>query len=285
MLFGQCLVMAGGSEHRRRLLVFPREHGAWAMLLVPLATGSAVGVLADGRGLPLVPLTIAAISLLWLRTPVESYLGTAPLRARSASEQRLVRHAAIGLTGASVAAFVWLFSTGGYRYLGWVGGAVVLAVCVQAYLKTSGRSWRVAAQLAGLVGLTAAAPAAYYVSTNRWNALSALLWITNWLFAANQIQFVHLRIHAARLSTRREKAIVGKGFLAGQVLLIALLAGACGARVCNYRVALAFLPSLGRGFAWFLANPQPLAIRTLGLLEVAHAAAFGVLLVWALGYE
>lgn len=82
--------MAGTRENRRRLLVFPREHGAWGMLLVPLATGSAIGLFAGGRILPLAPLILAALALFWLRTPVESWLGTAPLRALSGGEKRLV---------------------------------------------------------------------------------------------------------------------------------------------------------------------------------------------------
>ena len=46
-------------RERRRALILPREHGAWGILLIPLATGAAVGVSAGGRLLPLVPLTAA----------------------------------------------------------------------------------------------------------------------------------------------------------------------------------------------------------------------------------
>src|SRR5260370_6250043 len=39
---------------RRQSLIFPREHGAWGILLVPLVTGASVGLLAGGRAWPLV---------------------------------------------------------------------------------------------------------------------------------------------------------------------------------------------------------------------------------------
>ena len=45
------------QRERRRALVVPREHGAWGMLLVPLATGAAVGLLAGGRVAPVLLLT------------------------------------------------------------------------------------------------------------------------------------------------------------------------------------------------------------------------------------
>ena len=52
--------MASG---RRQSLIFPREHGAWGILLVPLVTGASVGLLAGGRAWPLAPLSIAVLAL------------------------------------------------------------------------------------------------------------------------------------------------------------------------------------------------------------------------------
>jgi hypothetical protein len=60
------------SNARLHSLVIPREHGAWGMLLVPLATGAAVAVLAGGHISSLPLLVIAAVAIFWLRTPVES---------------------------------------------------------------------------------------------------------------------------------------------------------------------------------------------------------------------
>ena len=50
-----------------------REHGAWGILLVPLAAGVSVGLLAGGDGRSFVPFVLAALSLFWLRAPVESW--------------------------------------------------------------------------------------------------------------------------------------------------------------------------------------------------------------------
>jgi hypothetical protein len=45
----------------------------------------------------------------------------------------------------------------------------------------------------GAAGLTATAPAAYYVVTSRLDAAAWSLWAANLMFAMNQIQYVQLR--------------------------------------------------------------------------------------------
>ena len=46
------------------------------MLVIPLLTGGAVGHFDGGRLLPVFLLTLAVLALFWLRTPLESLLGT-----------------------------------------------------------------------------------------------------------------------------------------------------------------------------------------------------------------
>src|SRR5207249_11536330 len=139
---------------RRRSLVFPREHGAWGILLVPLVTGASAGLLAGGRAGPLAPLSIAVLALFWLRTPVESWMGTAPVRVRTGSELELVRNAAVALAAVSSAALIWLFWGGRNRTLLWIGSAAAAAFIAQAIVKQVWRNARTAAQVVGAAGLT-----------------------------------------------------------------------------------------------------------------------------------
>jgi len=43
--------------------------------------------------------------------------------------------------------------------------------------------------------------------------------------------------------------------------------------------ALAFLPLLVRGMAWFFEPQKSLAVRTLGWTELAHSVIFGLVLI------
>ena len=83
-----------------------------------------------------------------------------------------------------------------------------------------------------------------------------------------------------RAATRAEKFSAGRGFLAGQFLLVIALGLACSLRAFPWYGAVAFLPLLYRGFAWFARKSAPLAVRALGWSELAYAVGFGVLLIW-----
>jgi hypothetical protein len=258
---------------RRRALILPREHGAWGILLVPLAAGACVGLWTGGSVGGLTPLTIATLALFWLRTPLESWTGAAAIRAQTPDEFRVVRRFAAALGIAAAGALTWLL-WGGQRWaLLWLGAAAGIAFLLQFGVKRRLRTARAAAQIIGAAGLTATAPAAYFVTTGRLDAAAWTLWTANFLFAANQIHFVQLRIHTARAANRREKVVAGRWFLAGQAgLTVALVAS-------WWTAGFAFVPVLVRGFAWFAARPGLLAVHALGKSELAHAIVFGVLLV------
>ncbi|PWU07976.1 MAG: hypothetical protein C5B51_08690 [Terriglobia bacterium] len=268
------------SESRRHSLIVPREHGAWGILLVPLVTGAAAGIRSGGRFLPVLPLTVAVLTLFWLRTPLENWLGTTPMRARKPAELRLVRRTVLALALVAGAALMWTFRGGTEQDLWWIGIAAAFAFGAQALMKKRWRKARVAAQMIGAASLTLAAPAAYYASTGNWSQIAWALWAANLLFAANQIHFVQLRIHAARPISRCEKLSVGREFLAAQLALILILALAYSLGIFSGYLALAFLPVLYRGFAWFVRDWKPLAVRSLGWGELSHAICFGVLLVF-----
>ena len=84
-------------------MVIPREHGAWGMLLVPLATGAVVALRTGINGGALTLFIVAAMSLFWLRTPVESWLGTSAIKAQTEQERAFVLRmiAGIGCPGRS----------------------------------------------------------------------------------------------------------------------------------------------------------------------------------------
>ena len=85
------------------------------MLLVPLITGAAVGLLDWWpRRWPLAPLTIAVLALFWLRTPVESWIGAGPVKARSLARIcDWCGRPSLAWPAVSSLALVWLFWGGG----------------------------------------------------------------------------------------------------------------------------------------------------------------------------
>jgi hypothetical protein len=219
--------------------------------------------------------------LFCLRTPVEVALGTVPLRAQTPAERQLVL-TAIFIYGAlatiSVGWLLWRERAAGLLVIG-VASAVFFAA--QAGLKRFGRPTRMAAQLVGAMGLTSTAAGAYYVVTGSLNQTAIILWGVNWLFAANQIYFVQIRIHGARAAKFREKLAQGGGFLLSEVVTVILLAAAWRLELLPALAALAFAPVLLRGLRWFGQASGPLVVHRLGMTELAHAMIFGILFILA----
>lgn len=269
-----------GSE-RMRMLVVPREHGAWGMLATPLVGAAAVGLLRGGSAMPALVLASLALTLFWMRTPLESWLGNGPMRAVTDAERQLVARAVAGIGALAIALFTLLSLTSGMRELAGLGVIVFAAFGVQAILKAQGRRWRMPAQMIGALGLTATAPAAYFVVTGRMDRTALALWLANWMFAGDQIHFVQLRIHGARLAGWSAKRSHGAAFLVGQAVLLGLVVWACAVGFMPWLMVAAFVPVVIRGTMWFFEKPEPLAVRRLGWTEMAHSLAFTILLVMA----
>ena len=150
-------------RERRRALILPREHGAWGLLLVPMVTGAGVALHHASQIFPLILLLTAALALFWLRTPLESLLGTSAMRAQTLEESHTLRSAVVLLAGIAAVALAGLLWAGRNFDLWPLGAAVAGAFVLQAVLKRLSRRTRMLSEMIGAIGLTAAAPAAYYV--------------------------------------------------------------------------------------------------------------------------
>jgi hypothetical protein len=242
-------------------------------------------MIKGGGAWPLAPLTNLVLSLFWLRTPLENWWGTVPTKARTSEEYRLVRRTVLALVAVAATAFLCLRVSGWNRGLVWLGLIAAAAFAGQTVIRLVDKKARSAAQLVGATGLTAVAPAAWCVVTGRLSSEAWLLWLLNFLFAANQIQFVQLRIHGAQAADRQARVRLGRQFLSAQlVLVLALLIGGV-THWLSWLSALAFLPALWRGFAWFVRPFEPLVVRSLGKRELAQGVAFGLLLIVAVAFS
>jgi len=264
---------------RLRSLVWPREHGAWGMLLVPLVTGAALGRPVGDRIVLVLLLTLAALGLFCARTPVEARLGISPWRAQSPRERRVIDHSIFIYTSVSLGALailLWQIRSSG---LLWVGAAAATAFLGQAILRSRGRRTRMASQLVGSIGLTATAAAAYYVASGRLDSTAFVVWAANWVFAVNQILYVKARIHSARATTFNERLSQGKWFVLDEIVMALALALSWRRGWLPSLALLAFVPVLWRGLPWFFSSATRLQIRRLGISELLHAGVFAALLI------
>src|SRR4051794_4965409 len=100
------------SHSRIRALTFPREHGAWGLLLVPLVAGACIGIPA-GHGIgDLAWFLSAALSIFWLRTSLESFFGMGVMRVGNEEENRAVLKMIALVSPIVLASLVGLFGGG-----------------------------------------------------------------------------------------------------------------------------------------------------------------------------
>ena len=85
-------------------MLIPREHGAWGMLLVPLAAGAVAASKSGMNAAALTLFVVATLSLFWLRTPFEAWLGTSAIKATTAAERRAVVRGMLLISGIAMAA-------------------------------------------------------------------------------------------------------------------------------------------------------------------------------------
>jgi len=268
-------------RERRHALILPREHGAWGLLLVPMVTGAGVAFRESNHVAPALLLLVTTLALFWLRTPVESLLGTSAMRAQTRDERHAVAIviAALGsVTALVLGALLW---AGQNPMLWLIGAAAGLAFVGQALLKKLGCRTRMLSEIVGTIGLTASGPAAYYVITGKFGATAWMIWIANLIFAGDQIHYVQLRIHTARVEGFLAKLKRGWAFAAGQLLMTAALTIACLLGLIPAIASIAFSPLLFRGWFYFIQKPAPLAVRKLGWNELSLAVAFSVIFIAA----
>jgi hypothetical protein len=264
---------------RRWALAWPREHGAWGILLVSLVTGVAAGGSSLANLRQALWLVVAAMATFCLRTPVENSLPASPLRPRGPAEWRWVILAASTYGVICAFALVMLVRGGALRLI-WPLTVIAAGLfAVQAVVKRWGRGGRLPAEIIAAFGLTVAAVAAWAVAAGRLERQALTLWLLNGLFATNQILYVQFRIREARgpkPSQLRNKRL----FLASEAITAAVLLACEWESLVPGLALLAFLPAILRGAVWFLRpNHHPLQIHHLGKTELMHAIVFGVLII------
>ncbi len=263
---------------RNRAIWVPREHGAWGMLLVPLATGAAVA--SGGTYLPLLWFTVAAVSLFWLRTPVEALLGSSVIRVRTDAERRAAWTAVAVVGAISLVSLAALFWGGQHLDLLAIGAIAGLAFAVQAPLKKQ-RKFRATAEIIGTIGLTSTAASAYYLVTGQFGTAALVVWSINWLFAAEQIEFVQTRIRGAKLANLRERLSRGISYLITVVFVLLAVAALALCHLVPALAILAFVPAIVRAVVWFTSERKVLDVHRLGWMELGNSIAFAVVLVMA----
>src|SRR5215216_789588 len=248
-------------------LGLPKEHGAWAMLYVPLV----VGVLVAGAfSLRVLALTLSASFLFIAR---ESYLAWWRARSRGQAQPEARRRMLIylglaALFGAPLVLISKLFLLAPF-------GLATLGLLIFNARQAVRREDRtIGGEIMAIAGLTLAAPAAYYTARGRFDSTALWLWALCALYFASSVFYVKLRVYSVARRRELERRVSWRSCALYHAFLLAGLVALFFQGSFNLSILIAFFPVLARSF-WQMANPaEKLNLRRVGVLELVYSLVF-----------
>jgi hypothetical protein len=257
--------------------IFPREHGAWAVLFVPLT----IGIAAAGKFNPMV--VLLALSALWLflsYVPVQAvarrYLGS----ARDGDELQSAWFWAIAYLLAGALFILPVLATGFWLLppIGVVGWLFFLV----NFLLTLRHPKTITSDLAAVAGLTLSAPSAYYVATGNLSPPAVSLWVLNFLFFGSGVFYVHMMVRARGLKKARfslvEKLKLGRLNLFYHVIVVTIVVVMTLGHFTIQLALTAFIPMILHAVIGTAKLSSDVRFKNLGFLLLAQSAVFAMLL-------
>ncbi|MBI3015921.1 MAG: YwiC-like family protein [Candidatus Tectomicrobia bacterium] len=258
---------------------FPKEHGGWAIFLIPLLIGTAAGGKFTGSTVLFV---FAALFAFTARAPLVSMVLGVPAGKSPEVWRRNLWIWFLTYSGMSLLFLFPLLALYQRPLLLLIGGAGLSFLPFHLRAVRERRDRALSNQLLAAVGLTLTAPGAYYVATGVLDSRALILWILNAAFFGSEVCYVQMRVQSLRL---RRPILRGTACTA----FAAILAGVFVLSLFSFlppAFLLPFVPSPLKALWSALKSSRRFQIKRLGWLGVAHAMGFvGLcLLSWSLVY-
>ncbi len=263
------------SEWRRALSSsFPKQHGAWSILIACFILGTFVG---GSFGLNGIVLLISVIFGYMARHAWN--VGLRP------SKDGRLRTGALGLS-----AFYSLIALGGGAYLVFVAGlwdilqfallALIIGV-LTLILSKQKKEFTAGGEIAGMMGLTLAAPAAELVGSGELSIQTGGLYVLCLLFFSGSVYHVRYLVRSKKATQGPVGERMRHGYpsiLYHLVALAMVVVGSTAIGVLPPFAPVALIPVTIKAL-WAVAHrfEKTLQVRQIGYNEVAHTVTFMII--------
>ena len=270
----------GRVAHDARLILLPREHGSWGMLLLPFLSAM---LLTRSVSVAFVPAILAALALFLAREPILVLARQRFVWLQSRPETELARRTLLIALSTLLFSGLWLMPLLPLVWLVGLGAAAFVLTGTSVYVAF--RNWQRSAlmQIIGAAGLSGSAVLAYLAGGLAPDRTLFLSWIMHVVHGTGSVLTVHARIEARRghgknagkhikaaVTWQVAQAIFAAVLLAfGEVLLAVALA----APLCLHSLDLARLTT-----PVFRKTP----LKKVGFRELGVSMSFSVLVLVAL---
>jgi hypothetical protein len=265
---------------RPRLRIAPREHGTWAMLLVPWAVGCGV---AGRLGLNGALLLAAMVAFFLAQSQLMAWWR---LRQPADPAAQAVRRAVwltviLGLTGLIASVPLLL----GPRRPGllWLATAGIALASAALALVRRRQERALPGQLLAALGLTLSAPAAWYVATGALDRVAIALWGLAAAYFVGAVCHVRLLIEARAkkkmLAAGRRCLAFSAATLGVELGLVVLAAGALRLGGLSLAALAGFVPLLLQLAVDVTRLHEPAPLKRVGLLAAGSSILFALLVI------
>lgn len=268
----------------------PNDHGAYAMLLIPMLIGFVLGAIRGNTGgatpEAAIAMSLFAVSLMSLFFASEPVGVAFRPNASTFARRRAMRWLGIYLLVAALAGAPLLFAWQLWA-LGWFAAAASLLMLLFLVAVKKRKQRSLGVRLPGIVGLTLSGPAAYYVAMGELGGAAWGLCVACAVYFAGTI----FNVRAWFEINKQKKSGVGRPKLPTWLIASILLYIAAGALVLSssawagalpWAALLALVPSLFRVIWTLLRTPAHLPIKTVGLIELVQSFLFAALLIFTM---
>jgi nitrous oxidase accessory protein len=266
-----------GQKMKIPPLIIPKEHGAWAVLFVPMLVGvSIVGEFT----LNVLFLALATLGVFLSYVPAQTLLREWFVAQQTSGKVRAAKFWLVVYLGGAALFMLPIFLQNLWWLLG-IGTLSIIAFLAN-FILTRHYSKTVLSDLISVLGLTLSAPAAYYTVTGNLNQTAAMLWVMNFLFFGSGIVYVHTKLRAVAEKKRNlsfyEKLNLGKLNLLYHFAVLAIVGILAVKNFTTLFAVVAFVPMTIHAIYGTLKMSRTVRFKNLGLILLLHSLIFALLL-------
>ncbi len=259
-------------------MIFPKEHGSWAILLVPFLIGAKIG---GGFDIKTVLFLVSVLSIFLAYQPA---LMLAKSRLKISSENvkdalnSLFIFAPFGIFSSII--LIFYFKLYGLLLFGFIG---LVAFFVQLYLARLNLDKTQGGQLFAMSMLVMTAPSAYYVCKGEFNLIMLQLYFLNLIFFGSGIVYVRMKIAALAAKrdkfTLAEKLFIGRYNIAYHIAILLLIGALFVHGSIGFLIFLAFLPIIVHSIMGTFMLERKVKFKRLGWIETIYSILFAIMMI------
>ena len=261
--------------------IITREHGSWAVLLIPLFNGVSV---AGSWTVATALLTLSSLGTFMSHVPIQTLIRESLGERGNREKTSASKFWAFFYLGFGIITAIPLLLQGLWALIpiGLLAALffVMNILLVRKYNKT------VVSDFVAVLGLTLTAPAALYVGAGNLDLHAAQLWLLHILFFGSSVVYVHLKIRGTSLNQERftwpEKFSLGKVNLFYHAFVIAVVLALINMVHRPELTGLAFLPVVIHAVYGTINLSNCVRFKNLGVLLLAHSLVFGFFISMAM---